>query len=130
MKKFYRFDSSYLMMCGVSGILVVATLAGCANSAAPTEQIEASIAAVNNAKNAGGEKFAPQQFKFAAQKLEAAERAMAQKDYRHARQLAEQTQVDAQLAAVMARSVKVHKTVRELQENNRALQQEIERNAQ
>ena len=130
MKKFYRFDSSYLMMCGINVTLVVATLAGCANSSAPTEQIEASMAAVNNAKNAGGEKFSPQQFKFAAQKLEAAERAMAEKDYRHARQLAEQAQVDAQLAAVMARSVKAHKTARELQEDNRALQQEIERNAQ
>ncbi len=62
--------------------------------------------------------------------MDAAERTMAEEDYLHARQLAEQAQVDAQLAATTSRSAKAQKTARELQEDNRVLQQEIERNAQ
>ncbi|MGZ5027483.1 MAG: DUF4398 domain-containing protein, partial [Methylobacter sp.] len=71
-----------------------------------------------------------QQLKYALRKMDAAEQAMTKKDYRSARQLAEQVQVDAQLAAVTARLVKAQETLLKLEQDNRALQQEIERNAQ
>ncbi len=126
MKKLCRL-SAYQVMAGVAVAVVVT---GCASVPAPTDQMAVSKAALNNASRAGGNEFAPQQLKFAKDKMEAAERAMAEENYRHARQLAEQVQVDAQLITIMARSAKAQKAAGELQEDNRELQQEIEHNAQ
>lgn len=126
MKKLCRL-SAYQIMAGVAIAIVVN---GCASVPAPTDQIAVSKAALNNANRAGGNEFAPQQLKFAKDKMEAAERAMAEENYRYARQLAEQVQVDAQLISIMARSAKAQKAAGELQEDNRELQQEIEHNAQ
>ncbi len=105
-------------------------ISGCTGIPAPTEQMAVSKLAVSNAISSGGNEFAPQPLKSAMDKMGAAEQSMAEKDYLRARQLAEQAQVDAQLAMVTARSGKAQKAARELQEDNRVLQQEIERNAQ
>lgn len=122
---------SFQMMRGIGVSAAVAIfIAGCASIPAPTEQMAVSKVAVSNATSAGGNEFAPQALKAAMEKMYAAERAMAEQDYLRARQLAEQAQVDAQLAAVTARSAKAQKAAQELQEGNRVLQQEIERNAQ
>lgn len=123
MKKFNR-------LRGIGTTVVIAIfIAGCTNIPAPTEQIAMSKVALSNAANEGSHEFASLQLKSALEKLDAAEQAMADKDYLRARQLAEQVQIDAQLAATMARSAKAQKIARELQENNLALQQEIERKA-
>lgn len=127
-------DSYYLrshqMMQGIGIIVFIAMfMAGCA-SMPPTEQMAVSKTAVNNAISAGGNEFAPVQLRSAMDKMDAAERAMADEEYELARQLAEQAQVDAQLAATTARAAKAQKAARELEEGNRTLQQEIERQAQ
>ncbi len=130
MKKMHPLRS-FQMMHGIGVSSAVAIfIAGCASIPAPTEQMAVSKVAVSNATSAGGNEFAPQPLKSAMEKMDAAERAMAEKDYLRARQLAEQAQVDAQLAAATARSAKAQKAARELQEDNRVLQQEIERKAQ
>lgn len=102
-------------------------MAGCASTQAPTEQMAVSKAAVNNAMSAGGNQFAPVQTKSALDKINAAERAMAEKDYELALRLAEQAEVDAKLAAEMARSAKAQKAADAVQEDIRVLRQEIER---
>jgi hypothetical protein len=89
-----------------------------------------SRAAVSNASSAGGNEFAPIQLKFAMEKMAGAERAMADKDYVLARHLAEQAQVDAQLAGATARSAKAAKAADSLQEDSRVLRQEIDRKTQ
>ena len=89
-----------------------------------------SKVAVSNANSAGGNEFAPLELKSAMDKMDAAEHAMAEEDYPLARQLAEQAQVDAQLAAATARSTKAQKAANALQEGNRVLRQEIDRNTQ
>lgn len=130
MKNFYQLRS-YQMMHGLGvSVLTAIFIAGCASIPAPTDQMAVAKAAVSDATSAGGNEFAPIQFKSAMEKMDAAERAMAEEDYLRARQLAEQAQVDAQLAVATARSAKAQKAARELEENNRVLQQEIERNAQ
>jgi hypothetical protein len=86
--------------------------------------------AVDNAISAGGNEFAPVQLRSAMDKMDAAERAMADEEYEQAKQLAEQAQVDAQLASTTARAAKAQKAARELDEGNRTLLQEIERQAQ
>jgi len=108
-------------------VSAVVFMAGCASTSAPTEQMAVSRAAVSNALAAGGNQFAPVQFKAASDKLAAAERAMADKDYELALRLAEQAEVDAKLSAEMARSAKAQKAADALQDDIRVLRQEIER---
>lgn len=110
-------------------VAVAIFMAGCASTPAPTEQMAVSREAVSNANSAGANEFAPVQLNSAKEKMDAAERAMVEKDYVHARQLAEQAEADAQLAATMARSAKAKKAAEELQEGSRILRQEIERKA-
>lgn len=105
-------------------------LAGCESIPAPTEQLVASKAAVNTALSAGGNELAPLQLKSAIDKMEAAERAMGDKNYVLARQLAEEAQIDAQLAEAMARTNKAQKAADALQESSRVLRQEIDRQIQ
>jgi hypothetical protein len=85
-------------------------------------------AAVDSAVKADGTQYAPLELKSAQDKLTAANTAMATKDYKKADRLAEQAQVDAQLADVKARAVKAQKAVQDSQEGLRVLHQELERN--
>jgi len=127
MKNTYLLNSNQVMHrvgMAVAGVMLVA---GCASTSAPTEQMAVSRAAVSNALAAGGNQFAPVQFKSASDKLTAAERAMADKDYELALRLAEQAEVDAKLAAEMARSAKAQRAADALQDDIRVLRQEIER---
>jgi hypothetical protein len=114
------------------GVIVGAAIlvAGCASTPPPTAQMAISKTAVSNASSAGGTEYAPLQLKSAKEKLGAAEQAMVAKNYVLARQLAEEAQVDAELAVAMARSNQAKKAADAVQEDSRALHQEIDRNAQ
>jgi len=130
MKKFNYHGSSQIMQkIGVT-VACAFFIASCAGIPAPTEQMAVSKVAVSNATSAGGNEFAPLQLKSAMEKMDGAERAMAAENYLQARQLAEQAQVDAQLAATTARSAKAQKAAGALQEDNRVLRQEIDRKVQ
>jgi hypothetical protein len=111
---------------GMAAVAVM-LMAGCASTSAPTEQMAVSRAAVSNAMGAGGAEFAPIQFKSASDKLTAAERAIADKDFELALRLAEQAEVDAKLAAEMARSAKAQRAAAALQDDIRVLRQELDR---
>ena len=128
MKNFYLLRSYQIMH---HSALVSATaaiiLAGCASTPPPTEQMAISRAAVSNANSAGGNEYAPLQYKSAMEKMDAAERAMADKNYVRARQLAEEAQVDAKLAEMMARSAQAQKAADALQDDIRVLRHEIDR---
>jgi Domain of unknown function (DUF4398) len=129
-KNFYNLSSN-LKSPSIGATVICATiLASCAGIPAPTEQMAVSKVAVSNATSAGGNEFAPIPLKSAMDKMDAAERAMAVEDYVQARQLAEQAQVDAQVAATTSRSLKAQKAAIALQEDNRVLRKEIDRNAQ
>jgi ABC-type uncharacterized transport system auxiliary subunit len=98
MKKNYQTTSCQMLhRIGLAAGAVI-FMAGCASTPAPTAQMAVSRAAVVEANSAGGGEFAPLQLKSATEKMADAERAMADENYVLARQLAEQAQVDAQLA--------------------------------
>jgi hypothetical protein len=119
---------NYAWVRAVGGIsLAAAVMAGCAGVPAPTEQLAVSKASVANAVSAGGPEFAPAEMRSAQDKLDRANLAMASQDYEGARRLAEQAQVDAELAVVKARSVKAQKAAYALQEDSRVLREEIDR---
>ncbi len=127
MKDTYLLKSKQVMQMAGLAVAAVVLMAGCASTSAPNEQMAVSRAAVSNAMSAGGNQYAPVQFRSASEKLEAAERAMSAKDYELALRLAEQAEVDAKLSAEMARSAKAQKAADALQEDIRVLRQEIER---
>lgn len=114
----------------LASLAIASLIVGCAGVAPPTEQLAVSKAALNSAASAGGNEYAPISLRSAVLKMDAAERAMTQQEYLQARQLAEQAQVDAQLAAATARAAKAQKAASELGESNRVLREEIDRKAQ
>ena len=105
-------------------------LAACANTPNPNAQIAVSRAALDDARSADATEFAPLQMKSAVEKMDYAERALRAKEPELARRLAEQAEVDARLAAAMARSAKSQRAADALQEDIRVLRQEIERKTQ
>jgi len=105
-------------------------LAACASSPpAPTEQLAVSKATIDQAVSAGAPEFAPAELSSARGKLDRANLAMTAKDYAQARILAEQAQVDAQLAVTRTRSSKAQRAAAALQEDRRVLREEVNRNA-
>ena len=127
MKKSYQPGTNQLLRRIGMSVAAATLMAGCASTPAPLEQMAISRAAVSNASNTENNELAPLQLKSAKEKMEAAEHAMVAKDYVLARQLAEEAQVDAQLAGAMARSAKAKRAADALQEDSSVLRQEIDR---
>jgi len=130
MKKFNQISSYQMTHSFAVSVAATIFITSCASIPPPTEQMAVPKVAVSNASSAGGNEYAPLELKSAMNKMAGAEQAMAAEDYAHARQLAEQAQVDAQLAAATALSAKAQKAANVLQEDNRVLRQEIDRNIQ
>lgn len=115
---------------GLGGIAAMALfMTGCASMPPPTEQIAVSKATVTRAASVGGNEYAPVELKSATDKMIAAEKAMADEDYLKAQRLAEQAQVDAKLAETKAALAKAQLAVRNAEESNRVLRQELDRTA-
>ena len=120
--------SNYQWRRAMSGLGIAAALmTGCASVPAPTEQLAVSKAAVANAVAAGGPEFAPTEMRIAQEKLDRANQAMAAKEYERAQWMAEQAQVDAQLAGSKARAAKAQKAAFATQEDSRVLREELDR---
>lgn len=112
--------------------LVLATtalwlLSACASTPMPKEQMAVAEASVQHASTTSTSDNAAGELQLAVGKLDAARAAMVAKDYARARQLAEQADVDAQVAELHAQSVRSGKSARESQDADRALREEINR---
>jgi hypothetical protein len=116
---------------GVSSLIAIVTLAlsACASTPAPTDQVAVATAAVNQAGSAGATEGAPLEMKSARDKLARANAAMTSKDYDSALALAQQSQVDAQLAQAKTEAAKAQKAADETQEAARVLREEMNRKA-
>ena len=108
----------------ISSLLLVA---GCATVPPPNEQVAVAKAAIANAVSAGATATAPAELQAAREKLDQANQAMIAKDHAHARVLAEQAEVDAQLAAAKARAVKAEQAAATTEDQNRVLKEEMMR---
>lgn len=108
-------------------LMATVLLAACTSTAPPVAQMAVSRSAVSNASSAGAHEFAPILLKSAMDKMAAAELAMGKEDFLSARNLAEEAQVDAQLAAATAQSIKAQKSADAVQEDSRVLRKEIDR---
>lgn len=123
--------SKHPWILSISGISFATVMfAGCASIPPPTEQIALAKMAASNASDAGANQLAPAEMQTAENKLDQAIQAMAIEEYEKARQLAEQAEVDAQLAAIKARSTKAQEAAITVQEDIRVLRREIDRKSQ
>ena len=114
-----------LMVCGAVLILTV----GCTSLKTPaTADVAVSKAAVENAAGAGGSQFAPMEMAAAREKLARANKAMADKDYKLAVDLAAHAQADAKLAQGKANSAKAQAAADALQDDINVLRSELQRN--
>lgn len=113
-----------LAICAAALVLTV----GCTSLKTPaTADVAVSKAAVDNAAGAGGTQFAPMEMAAAREKLARANKAMADKDYKLAVDLAAQAQADAKLAQGKANSAKAQAAANALQDDINVLRSELER---
>ena len=102
-------------------------LAGCATAPPPLEEMAVARTAVSDAVRAGGAEYAPGELAAAQDKLDLGNVAAADHRYEDARRLAEESAVDARLAATTARSHKAQQAVREVESGIQALREELAR---
>ena len=111
----------------VIAAFTVLIVSGCASTGdMPREQMAVARAAVDRAAGPAGAD-APLEVSEARNKLERATAAVARKDYDEARRLAEQAEVDANLAEAKSHSVRSNRALQEVREGIRQLREEIGR---
>lgn len=103
---------------------------GCASTPIPNEKIAVAKASVQRAEQSGAPEFAPVELAAAKDKLNRAEKAASDREAQPATMLAEQADVDAQLAEATATKQKSHKAAMEFDASMQTLRQESMRNSQ
>lgn len=109
---------------------VAVGLAACASTPVPNEKIAVAKASVQRAEQSGAPELASVEMTAARDKLARAEKAAADHDAEPATQLAEQANVDAQLAEATAAQQRSHKAAMEFDASMQALRNESMRSAQ
>ncbi|MCU0759942.1 MAG: DUF4398 domain-containing protein [Steroidobacteraceae bacterium] len=109
---------------------VALALGACASQPLPTDQLALAEQAIRDAERAGAVELAPVEMRNAREKLGAAQRAAGEREVDTTTRLAEQAQVDAQLAEATARAAKSTRAVEQLEDSLRALQRETQRSGQ
>ena len=105
-------------------------LAACASTPIPNEKIAVAKASVQRAEQSGAPELAPVEMATARDKLARAEKAAADRNAEPATELAEQANVDAQLAEATARQQRSHKAAVEFDASMQALRSESLRSTQ
>jgi type V secretory pathway adhesin AidA len=103
---------------------VVTALAACASGPVPLEQLAVAKESVQRAEQAGATELAPVELSTARDKLQRAEQAAQNHEGQVATRLADQANVDAQVAEATAREHKSQKAEMELEASLQALRQE------
>jgi Domain of unknown function (DUF4398) len=99
-------------------------LAACVSTPPPNEKIAVARVSVQRAEQSGAQDFAPVELSTARDKLQRAERAADSHDAQPATLLAEQANVDAQLAEATAQQHRSHEAAKQLDASLQALRQE------
>jgi hypothetical protein len=109
---------------------IVLGLTACASTPIPNEKIAVANASVQRAEQSGAPEFASVEMAAARDKLARAEKAAADHEAQPATQLAEQANVDAQLAEATAQQQRSHKAAAEFDASMQALRRESLQNTQ
>ena len=113
----------------ISALILTVSLVSCASRPPPTQQIAISNDVITKANGAGAIEFAPLQLNSAKQKMIYAEQAMQEKKYELAFQLAQEAQVEAELAQAKTSTAKAQQEADALSKDSRILRREIDRNS-
>lgn len=105
----------------------LALLGACASTPPPTNQMAVSNAALAHAVAAGSAEYAPREMGMAREKMGRANLALVAKDNDAALALAQQAQLDAQLAESKTETAKARKSAEALDEASRVLREEMNR---
>ena len=108
-------------------VIIGIALGGCSSKQPPTDKISNLKMAIVNAKNSDASIYAPLELKIAQDKYLQIQKAMDNKDYEKAEQLADFALSDARLAEAKARSEKTKEIVNSLIESIDTLKDEITR---
>lgn len=119
-----------LIKAATLGAALATVLAACASTPLPKEKIAVARASLQRAEQSGAPELAPVELATARDKLSRAEKAVADRDAEPATLLAEQANVDAQLAEASAVQAKSHKAATEFDASLQALRQESMRSTQ
>jgi hypothetical protein len=114
----------------LAGATLALVLAACASTPPPTGQLAVASAALTHAAGAGATEAAPAEMASARQKLDRANAALAARDNDLALSLAQQAQVDAQLAEAKAHAGKAGQAASAVNDASRALAEELARKTQ
>jgi len=112
---------SLAALCGILGVT------GCSSVRRPEAEVAQANLALRQATESKAPVYAPSEFRAAQEKTMGAQQAMAEEDYVHARRLAEQAVVDAQLAQARANAAEAQKNTEETRAAVTALRQEANR---
>lgn len=114
----------FAALCAVAMAITI----GCSSLKTPaTADVAVSKAAVENASGADGMEYAPVEMNSAREKMALANKALADKDYKLASELANQAEADAKLAQSKANSAKAKAAADALQDDVRVLRDELNR---
>ncbi|MGA2843013.1 MAG: DUF4398 domain-containing protein [Steroidobacteraceae bacterium] len=125
-----RIDSRRLTKCVAALAVTVVALAACASNPVADEKIAVAKASLQRAEASGAPEFAPVELATARDKLAGAEKANADRKLQPAAMLAEQANVDAELAEATAQKQRSHKAAMEFDTSMQALRQESMRSSQ
>jgi len=107
----------------------IAVCTGCASTPVPNDQIAVAQAALSRAEQNGAPEFAPVELSTARDKLARAEAAQADHKFLPATQLAQQANIDAQLAEATADEARSEKAGAEFDASMQALRRTSLQNA-
>ena len=119
-----KFNSAFLV---IPLAILIGGLGGCASTPVSVEKMAVAESAVQRANTSSTSENAATELQIAVAKLASARQAVNNKDYDRARQLAEQAEVDAQVAELHAQSTRSRKAAQESQDAARVLREEINR---
>ncbi len=106
-------------------LLLSLSLYACASTPAPVGSVAKAETAVEQAREAKADEHAPLLLRSASQKADDARAAMKRKDYTQARRLAEEAQIDAELAQQTALSARAQQAASELRNSLELLRREL-----
>ena len=105
--------------------LAVYALGGCAATPPPTQELAVAESALAAARAARAADYAPVEFGFAQEKLDAARAANDKRDFTRAMAAAAEAEVDAELALAKSRAALKRAEVQEKSQANAALRREL-----
>jgi len=123
-------DISMLLKGVAIAAAVILGLAACASTPIPNEKIAVAKASMQRAEQSGAPELAPVELASARDKLTRAQKAAADHEAQPATMLAEQANVDAQLAEATATQERSHKAAAEFDASMQTLRQEAARSTQ